>query len=195
MPQGKRFRLLLYWQHAGRSAPLPTELPLQNKKERQANRMIGLIVAYARNYVIGRDGRIPWDIPGELSRFKALTLGNAVVMGRRTYEEIGHPLPGRMNIIVSRTKNYTAENCFTVGSLAQAIAAAGNRDVFVSGGAALYREALPLVEKMFITEVELTVEGDTFFPDFDRALFEKTVEQHFDGAIPYTYVTYTKKGT
>ena len=129
--------------------------------------MIAIIAAYAQNRVIGRDGRIPWKIRGEQARFRELTLGQAVVMGRRTYEEIGHPLPGRMNFVVSSTKNFDAENCQTVASLAEAIALAGDRDLYVSGGAKLYAEALTVAEKMYITEIHREVEGDTFFPIFD----------------------------
>ena len=155
--------------------------------------MIAIIVAYAQNRVIGRDGRIPWKIKGEQARFRQLTLGQAVVMGRRTYEEIGHPLPGRMNFVVSATQNFDAENCRTVASLTEAIALAGDRDLFVSGGAKLYAEALPLAEKLYITEIQRDVEGDTLFPAFDESLYDKTCEDTAAGDVPYTYVTYTRK--
>lgn len=155
--------------------------------------MVAIIVAYAQNRVIGRDGRIPWKIKGEQARFRRLTLGQAVVMGRRTYEEIGHPLPGRMNFVVSATGNFDAENCRTVASLAEAIRLAGDRDLFVSGGERLYAEALPLAEKLYVTEIHREVEGDTYFPDFDRLLYQKTCEDTTTGDLPYTYVTYTRK--
>ncbi len=157
--------------------------------------MIAIIAAYAQNRVIGRDGRIPWKIPGEQARFRELTLGQAVVMGRRTYEEIGHPLPGRMNFVVSSTKNFDTENCQTVASLAEAIALAGDRDLYVSGGAKLYAEALPVAEKLYITEIHREVEGDTFFPIFDETMFDKTREAYCPGEMPYTYMTYTRKTT
>ena len=155
--------------------------------------MIAIIAAYAQNRVIGRDSRIPWKIRGEQARFRELTLSQAVVMGRRTYEEIGHPLPGRMNFVVSSTKNFDAENCQTVASLAEAIALAGDRDLYVSGGAKLYAEALPMAEKLYITEIHREVEGDTFFPIFDETMFDKTREAYCSGDTPYTYVTYTRK--
>ena len=156
--------------------------------------MISLIVAYAKNHVIGNKGCIPWRIKGEQKRFKELTTGNVIIMGRRSYEEIGHPLPNRMNIIVSNTKKFEAENCMTAGSLEEAIKLAGDREIFISGGARLYEEALPLVEKMYVTEIESEIEGDTYFPDFDKELFNKEIiERHDEGEIPYTYVTYTRK--
>ena len=156
--------------------------------------MISLIVAYAKNHVIGNKGCIPWRIKGEQKRFKELTTGNVVIMGRRSYEEIGHPLPNRMNIIVSNTKKFEAENCMTAGSLKEAIEMAGDREIFISGGARLYEESLPYVEKMYVTEIDCEIEGDTYFPDFDQSQYDKEiVERHDEGDIHYTYVTYTRK--
>lgn len=159
--------------------------------------MIGLIVAYTRNRVIGNKGQIPWRIKGEQRRFRELTTGNVVIMGRKSYEEIGRPLPNRFNIIVSRTEKYEDENLITVPSLTEAIEYAKenfpNKDIFLSGGAGIYNEGLPLAEKLFITEVDATILGDTYFPEFDESLYEKTIDEHVDGDIPYTYVTYTKK--
>ncbi len=159
--------------------------------------MIALIVAYTKNRVIGREGRIPWRIPGEQRRFRELTTGNVVIMGRRSYEEIGHPLPNRYNIIVSKTKRFEAENCTTAGSLPEAIRLAGDRDVYISGGAGLYLEAVDLVEKMYITEIDAEIAGDTYFPEFDPSQFFREVEEHVTVGLPdipsYDYVTYTRK--
>lgn len=155
--------------------------------------MIGLIVAYANNRVIGNKGCIPWRIKGEQKRFRELTTGNVVIMGRRSYEEIGRPLPNRTTIVVSGTKNFDAENCMTAKSLQEAIEMAGDRDIYISGGAGIYEAALPFVEKMYITEVDLEVEGDTFFPEFNPDDFVKEINETFEGEIPYTYVTYTRK--
>ena len=155
--------------------------------------MIALIVAYSKNRVIGLNGKIPWNIKGEKSRFKELTTGNAVIMGRRTFEEIGKPLPNRTTIVISNTKTFSADNCFTARSLDEAIKLASNKDIFISGGERLYQEALPIVEKMFITEVDYETEGDTFFPQFDASLFTKEINASFSGKIPYTYLTYTRK--
>ena len=155
--------------------------------------MISLIVAYAKNQVIGNKGCIPWKIKGEQKRFCELTTGNVVIMGRRSYEEIGKPLPNRTTIVISSTKQFDGDNCMTAKSLSEAIRLASDRDIYISGGARLYEEALPLVEKMYITEIEFDVEGDTFFPVFDKEEFVKEIDEHFDGEIPYTYVTYTRK--
>lgn len=155
--------------------------------------MIALIVALAKNHVIGNNGYIPWKIKGEQKRFKDLTIGNVVIMGRRSFEEIGRPLPNRTTIVVSSTKEYTGENCFTVRSLQEAIELAGNKDVFISGGARLYEEALPIVEKMYITEIDKNVDGDTYFPQFAEEDFIKELNERVEGEIPYTYVTYTRK--
>ena len=155
--------------------------------------MINIIVAYAENRVIGREGRIPWSIKGEQRRFRELTMGHVVVMGRRTFEEIGRPLPGRWNIIISSTKKFEGEYCCTVASLAQAMELAGAREIYVAGGARLYAEALPLAEKLYITKIHDRVEGDTCFPEFDESDFIKVEEEHISGEIPYTYLTYIRK--
>lgn len=155
--------------------------------------MIALIVAYSKNGVIGDRGRIPWKIKGEQKRFKELTLGNVVIMGRKSYEEIGRPLPGRTTIVISSSKNFDAENCHTVSSLSEAIVLAGNRDMYISGGFRLYEEALPFVQTMYITEIDALIEGDTYFPPFDADAFHKETDAYVDGEIPYTYVTYTRK--
>ena len=155
--------------------------------------MIALIVAFAKNQVIGNKGCIPWKIKGEQRRFKELTTGNVVIMGRRSYEEIGRPLPNRTTIVVSNTKNFDGENCLTAKSLAEAIRLAGDKDIYISGGAKLYEEALPLVEKMYITEIDSEIEGDTYFPPFEKDQFVKEINEKVDGEIPYTYVTYTRK--
>lgn len=155
--------------------------------------MIALIVAFAQNQVIGNKGHIPWKIKGEQKRFKELTMGNVVIMGRRSFEEIGRPLPNRTTIVVSSTKEFTGGDCYTAGSLQEAIKLAGDRDVFISGGARLYEEALPIVEKMYITEIDKAIDGDTYFPQFTEEDFIKEFDESVEGEIPYTYVTYTRK--
>lgn len=155
--------------------------------------MIALIAAYAKNRVIGNNGRIPWKIAGEQKRFQALTTGNVVVMGRHTFEEIGKPLPNRTTIVVSSTQTFIGENCHTVTSLQDAISLAGNRDIFISGGVRLYEEALPMAEKLYLTEIEAIIDGDTYFPIFREAAFQKVFHQNCDGEIPYAYMTYVRK--
>lgn len=155
--------------------------------------MIALIVAFAKNQVIGNKGCIPWKIKGEQKRFKELTTGNVVVMGRRSYEEIGKPLPNRTTIVVSRTKKFEGENCYTVSSPREALELAGDRDVYISGGARLYEEALPIVEKMYITEIDCEIDGDTYFPTFNKEEYTKEIDEEFQGEISYRYVTYIRK--
>ena len=154
--------------------------------------MIAIIAAYTKNRVIGKDGKIPWNIEGEQRRFKELTLGNTVIMGRRTYEEIGRPLPDRKNIVISGTKTFAGR--INVRSFEEALAVAGNDNVYISGGSDIYRQSLSIVEKMYITEIEAEIEGDTFFPKFDESKFTKTIDMYIDGAVPYRYVTYTRIG-
>ncbi len=171
-----------------------TDSKMISGKGAENSQMIGLIVAYSKNRAIGKDGQIPWRIKGEQKRFRELTTGNVVVMGRRSYEEIGKPLPNRYTIVVSNTKKFEAENCTTVGSLKEALEIADkNKNVYISGGAGLYREAIDIVDKMFITEIDAEIDGDVFFPEFEEKDFLREVECHVDGEIPYTYVTYTRK--
>lgn len=155
--------------------------------------MIAIIVAYTRNRVIGNNGCIPWKIKGEQQRFKELTTGNVVIMGRHSFEEIGKPLPNRYTIVVSNTKKFEAENCTTAGSLSEALVIAGDRDAYISGGARLYEEAILIADKMYITEIDTTIDGDTYFPEFDEKEFAKEISKKVDEEIPYTYVTYIRK--
>ena len=171
-----------------------TNCKMVSGKGEKDEQMVGLIVAYSKNRAIGKDGQIPWRIKGEQKRFRELTTGNVVIMGRRSYEEIGRPLPNRYTIVVSNTKKFEAENCTTVGSLKEALEIADkDKNVYISGGAGLYREAINIVDKMFITEIDAEIDGDVFFPEFEEKDFHREVECHVDGEIPYTYVTYTRK--
>ncbi|WP_310601888.1 dihydrofolate reductase [Anaerosporobacter sp.] len=155
---------------------------------------ISLIVARSKNNVIGKEGQIPWKIKGEQKQFKELTIGNAVIMGRKSYDEIGHPLPNRRNIVVSSTANYTGENLVTAKTLQQAIEMAGDSKIFICGGYGLFKEAIPLVSKMYITEIDLEVEnGDVFFPDFNVDDFEKVIGEVGGDENPYTRTFYIRK--
>lgn len=153
--------------------------------------MIALIVAKSKNNVIGKDGKIPWSIPGEQQQFKSLTTNNIVIMGRRTYEEIGKPLSNRFNIVISKTKNYEGDNLTTVSSLEEALKYVENKDIYIAGGYNVFKEAIPLVDKMYITEINQEIkDGTTFFPDFDINDFEKEL---IDENEQYKRLVYTRK--
>lgn len=132
---------------------------------------LALIVCYARNRVIGRDGDLPWRYSEDLKHFKRTTMGHAILMGRKTYESIGRPLPGRRNLIVTRQSGFRAEGCEVLGSLETAIEAARTSDdcPFVIGGASIYELALPLATVLHLTEVQHDVEGDVYFPAIDES--------------------------
>lgn len=135
---------------------------------------VSLVVAMAHNRVIGRDNALPWRLPEDLAYFKRVTMGHPIVMGRRTYESIGRPLPGRLNIVVSRNKDFPAPGCRVVGSIEEAWRAAGDADeVSVIGGTSIFDAALQRADVIHLTEVDAVVEGDTWFPAFDRREWEE----------------------
>ncbi len=137
----------------------------------QSKHVLLLVVAAAKNGVIGRDGKLPWRIPSDLKRFKRLTIGHPVIMGRKNWESIpeeSRPLKGRTNIVVTRTADYAADGAIVVHSTAHAIAAAqravGANEIFIAGGAEMYRQFLPLAQRIYFTKVEALVYGDVYFP-------------------------------
>jgi len=156
---------------------------------------ISLIVAVARNGVIGKDGKLPWHLPEDLKRFKALTMGHHLIMGRKTWESIGRPLPGRTSVVVTRQSNYSAPGALVTHSLAAAIEACqGDDEIFVIGGAETYREALPRADRVYLTEVLADYAGDTWFPELGGEWHEVSREPHRgDGsAVAVTYVVYER---
>ena len=156
--------------------------------------MIGLIVARSKNNVIGKNGKIPWKIKGEQKQFRELTTGNVVFMGRKSYEEIGHPLPNRKNIVISKTENFVGENLVTVTSLQEAIDISAGEKVYIAGGYGLFKEALPLVDRMYITEIDTVIEnGDVFFPEFDLGEFDIVIGETDGEDIKYTRTIFTRK--
>jgi dihydrofolate reductase len=129
--------------------------------------IISAIAAIGEGGVIGREGRLPWHLPDDLKRFRAITWGKPIIMGRRTFESLGRPLPGRTNIVLTRTPDYRAEGCVVAGTPEEALAAAastGAEEAVVIGGSEVYRELLPLCEKVYLTIVGGHFEGDAFFP-------------------------------
>jgi dihydrofolate reductase len=131
---------------------------------------LAIVVAVARNGVIGRGGTLPWHLPDDLRQFRALTIGKPILMGRRTFESIGRPLPGRQNLVLSHDAAFAAEGVERVTTLDAAIAAAGGApEIAVIGGAAVYALVLPRALRLHVTEVAADVDGDTFFPAYDRS--------------------------
>ncbi len=131
------------------------------------SKSLTIVAAMGRNGGIGRRGDMPWRLPAELRHFKRTTLGKPVVMGRKTWESIGRPLPGRQNLVVTRNPAYRAEGVQVVGSLVEAIEAAEGSEVMVIGGGELYRQSLPLASRLVLTTIDLEPECDTWFPDWD----------------------------
>lgn len=162
--------------------------------------MISLIVARADNGVIGHQNKMPWHIPAELKHFKSRTLGKPIIMGRKTFESLGRVLPGRPHVVISRSEQSLPDNCYGVTSLDQAIeqalSLATDDEVVVIGGAEIYQQALPRVDRLYLTEVHLEPEGDTFFPDLDSAVWQETertdVPASDESAIAYSIVTYQR---
>ncbi|TQV89123.1 type 3 dihydrofolate reductase [Aliikangiella coralliicola] len=142
--------------------------------------VISLVCAMAKNRVIGKDNQMPWHLPADLKHFKSVTLGKPIVMGRKTYESIGRPLPGRRNIVISRNSDYQVEGCDTATSLESALALLeGVEEVMVIGGGRIYSQALAMADKLFLTFIDLDIEGDTHFPEFEHlALNEVKREIH-----------------
>jgi dihydrofolate reductase len=159
---------------------------------------VTLIAAVARNGVIGRHGTIPWRIPGDLPRFKQITMGHPVIMGRRTWESLGRPLPGRRNLVISRSEGFAPAGAEVYASLSAALSAcAGAQEVFVIGGTEAYREALDVAGRLMLTELDADFEGDAYFPPFDRGLWRETMrETHAASAacpFSYAYVNYERR--
>ena len=142
--------------------------------------MISLIVAASNNNVIGAKGELPWRLSGDLRRFKALTMGKPVVMGRLTYESIGRPLPGRQNIVISRQADFEAGGCDVVQSIDAAIAAAGDaKEIMIIGGSHIYQEFLPQADRIYLTRVQAEIEGDVCLPDLAADEWHETTrEEH-----------------
>jgi dihydrofolate reductase len=163
-----------------------------------AQPLVSLIVAMAQNGVIGRDNALPWRLPEDLKRFKAFTLGKTILMGRKTYESIGRPLPGRANLVLTRDRNWIAPGVIVVHSVEQALTQAGpGKELVAIGGAEIYRLVLPFARRIYLTHVHADVPGDTFFPDFDSTQWADVEcrahpadEQH---AFPLTFVTLERR--
>jgi dihydrofolate reductase len=163
-----------------------------------ASPVVSLIVAMAQNGVIGRDNGLPWRLPADLKRFKAFTLGKSILMGRKTYDSIGRPLPGRTNLVLTRDRGWQADGVFVAHSIEQALTHADKgTELIAIGGAEIYRLVLPFARRIYLTHVHADVPGDTFFPDFDASQWEDVEcrahpadEQH---AYAVTFVTLQRR--
>lgn len=149
-----------------------------------------IVVAMTSNHVIGQNGDMPWHLPADLVHFKELTSGHAIIMGRRTWESICKPLPNRLNIVVTRQKDYAAGDVTVVHSLEDGIVAAGTQRIFLVGGGEMYKEALPIASKMHITRIDALIDGDTKFPEIDESIWQckSRINRSADEKNPYDLV-------
>jgi dihydrofolate reductase len=156
--------------------------------------MINIIAALSENRVIGCGGKIPWDIPEDRAHFRRLTTGNTVIMGRRTFEEIGRPLPERINIVVSTSADYSGENLYTARSLGHALELAkgySDREIFLCGGERIYREGLSVADRLYLTELDARFDGDAFFPVLGGG-FALASDERVEGEISYRSRVYVR---
>lgn len=158
---------------------------------------LSAIVAMASNRVIGVNNQLPWRLPADLARFKRLTMGHTLVMGRKTYESIGRPLPGRTMIVVTRQPDFAPPGVKVAHSVDEALALAqGDDEVFIAGGAELYAQTLGRLDRLYLTRIEREVPGDTRFPELDLSSWRLIEEEHHPAttpdALPYAFLTYER---
>lgn len=157
---------------------------------------VSIIAAVGKNNEIGKNGGLICHLKGDLPFFKRVTMGKPVIMGRKTFESLPGALPGRTNIVISSKPDYKAEGAAVVRSLEDALAAAKNTaadEIFIIGGGRVYADALPLADRLYLTEAEFTDDGaDTFFPVFDKTKWQKEILDTCDGEIPYKHILYKK---
>jgi len=160
--------------------------------------LVSIIAAMDRNRLIGNKNQLPWHLPADLAHFKRVTMGKPVIMGRKTYESIGRPLPGRTNIVLTRSTDFHAEGVLTATTLEQALEiAAGEAEVMVIGGSSIYELVLPKADRLYLTYIEHAYQGDAWFPEFDQQQWRVSAsEQHTaDEKNPcnYSFITYERK--
>ena len=159
---------------------------------------ISIIAILASNNVIGRDNQLPWYLPADLKRFKALTMSHHLIMGRKTFESLGKPLPGRTNVVVTRSGDFCAPGIVVVPSLDAALdVAKGDDEIFIAGGAQIYEQMIHRADRMYLTRIHADVEGDTFFPDFDDVTEWTLVDSEHNepdekNTLPYSFLTYER---
>jgi dihydrofolate reductase len=164
---------------------------------------LSIIVILSTNNVIGRDNKLPWHMPADLKRFKNLTMGHHILMGRRTFDEIKKPLPGRVNVVITRDHHFAAEGVAISRSVDEAISkaeAAGDKEIFLIGGGEIFKQVIHRANRMYVTRIHADIEGDTYFPDFDDVNEWQLVDaEHFEAdeknAYPYSFLTYERTGS
>jgi dihydrofolate reductase len=153
--------------------------------------LLSLIVAMDSNRLIGRGNALPWHLPADLKHFKSITMSKPIIMGRKTYESIGKPLPGRRNIVITRNPNYQAPGCDVVTSLDAALKAAGNVDeIMIIGGTQIFQESLPVTQRIYLTLIDHEFEGDAWFPEYDLKKWKVSAEEkhrHQDSDTGFEY--------
>ena len=153
-----------------------------------------LIVAMASNSVIGDKGEIPWHIPGEQKMFKDITMGHAMIMGRKTYEDIGRALPGRTSIVTTRQTDYAAPDCIVVNDLESALKScpADENEAFIIGGGQIFQETIATADRIYLTVLPREVPGDTYFPEFSESDFKVVKSEYIDAVVPYHFYIYER---
>ncbi len=154
---------------------------------------ISLIAALGKNRVIGNENKLIWNIPSDMKRFREITSGKSIIMGRKTFESIGKPLPRRKNTIITRDKNYKAEGCIVAHSLNEALEAAGDGEIMVIGGAQIYAEFLPKAHRMYLTIIDKEFEGDAYFPEYSKDEWnEISREDHEENGLNYSFIDFER---
>lgn len=151
---------------------------------------LSAIVAMSENRVIGRENQLPWHLPADLQHFKAITMGKPIVMGRKTYESIGRPLPGRQNIVITRSRYFVAPGCSVFTSIDAAFASlAAQEEVIIIGGAQLFQQLLPQIQRIYLTVIHRDFSGDVFFPEIDRSEWQEVTREEYcaDEKNPFAY--------
>ena len=159
--------------------------------------MLSIIVALSENNVVGKQNKLPWKLSADLKRLKAITMGHHLIMGRKTWESLGRPLPGRVNVVITSDKNYKAEGGIVVHSLKEALNVSSQDDeVFIFGGGIIFKEAFPIVDRIYMTRVHAYVEGDTYFPDFNLKDWKEISREDFKAdeknQYDYSFITLDK---
>lgn len=157
---------------------------------------LSIIVAMDAQRGIGIGNTLPWRLPEDLAHFKRVTSGHPIIMGRKTFDSIGRPLPNRRNIVITRNPDWRHDGVETVGSVEAAVALVGEQPAYIIGGAEIYRQSLPLAQQLIVTEIKKTYQCDAFFPEFDRSQWEETArveEASLSADLQYAFVTLRRK--